>query len=161
MRWDDISDGVWTIASEDREKGNAGQLKLPQLALDIMEAQPRIHGNPFVFASGTKKHFNSWSQRKDEFDEKLPDIAPWVIHDLRRTARSLMSRKEANVRPDIAERVLGHAISGVEGVYDRHDYFEEKADAVNKLAVLIEKILNPPEGNVVAMTKHHRNQNIS
>jgi integrase len=34
-----------------------------------------------------------------------------VIHDLRRTARSLLSR--TGVRPDIAERVLGHAIAGV------------------------------------------------
>ena len=36
-----------------------------------------------------------------------------------------MSR--AGVRPDIAERVLGHIIPGVEGVYDRHHYTEEKA----------------------------------
>ena len=54
----------------------------------------------------------------------------WQLHDLRRTARSLMSR--AGVRPDIAERVLGHAISGVEGVYDRHPYRDEKADALRR-----------------------------
>ena len=59
----------------------------------------------------------------------------WVVHDLRRTARSLMSR--AGVRPDIAERVLGHAISGVEGIYDRHDYRAEKAEALAKLAALV------------------------
>ena len=52
----------------------------------------------------------------------------WTIHDLRRTARSLMAR--AGVRPDIAERVLGHAIAGVEGVYDRHTYTDEKAEAL-------------------------------
>ncbi len=57
-----------------------------------------------------------------------------------------MSR--AGIRPDIAERVLGHVISGVEGVYDRHAYFEEKADALAKLAALIEIILNPPADNV-------------
>ena len=31
-----------------------------------------------------------------------------------------MSR--AGVRPDVSERVMGHAIEGVEGVYDRHSY---------------------------------------
>ena len=75
-------------------------------------------------------------------------IASWVIHDLRRTARSLMAR--AGVRPDVAERVMGHAIQGVEGVYDRHHYREEKATALRKLASLIERIVNPVE-NVVAL----------
>jgi hypothetical protein len=47
------------------------------------------------------------------------------------------------VRPDIAERVLGHAIKGVEGIYDRHAYFDEKADALKKLAALIDAIVHP------------------
>ena len=48
-----------------------------------------------------------------------------------------MSR--AGVRPDVAERVLGHAIAGVEGVYDRHSYLDEKAHALRALASLIGK----------------------
>ena len=72
-----------------------------------------------------------------------------MLHDLRRTARSLMSR--AGVRPDISERVLGHVIKGVEGVYDRHSYTEEKAHALKALAGLIEKIINPPADNVVSL----------
>jgi hypothetical protein len=46
-----------------------------------------------------------------------------------------MSR--AGVRPDIAERVLGHVQGGVLGIYDRHQYRDEKADALKKLAALI------------------------
>lgn len=71
----------------------------------------------------------------------------WKLHDLRRTARSLMSR--AGVRPDIGERCLGHAVGGVEGIYDRHHYRDEMADALRRLAALIERIVNPPAGNVV------------
>jgi integrase len=66
-------------------------------------------------------------------------FSPWVIHDLRRTARSLMSR--AKVPRDHAERVLGHAIPGVEGVYDRHSYQTEKGEALAKLANLVAKIV--------------------
>ena len=76
-------------------------------------------------------------------------MEPWVIHDLRRTARSLLSR--AGVRPDISERVLGHAIAGVEGVYDRHSYDAEKADALNRLAALVGSIVNPPKDKVVQL----------
>jgi integrase len=94
--------------------------------------------------------FNSFSQRKAELDKKLK-IEPWTIHDLRRTAKSLMAR--VGVRPDTSERVLGHAISGVEGVYDRHDYDAEKADALKRLADIVDNIINPPAGKVVALRR--------
>ena len=151
MKWDDVADGVWTIARGDREKGTAGKLKLPQMAINIIEAQPRFDENPYVFAARGKGPFNSWSQRKEELNEKLPEMPPWVVHDLRRTARSLMSR--VNVRPDIAERVLGHAIPGVEGIYDRHHYDDQKAEALKQLAGLVEKIIDPSKGNVVPLRK--------
>jgi hypothetical protein len=63
----------------------------------------------------------------------------WTMHDLRRTARSLLAR--AGVGDQVAERVLGHAIAGVQDVYNRHNYVEEKADALARLAALIEEIV--------------------
>jgi FixJ family two-component response regulator len=63
------------------------------------------------------------------------------LHDLRRTSRSLMSR--AGVPADTAERVLGHALPGIRGVYDRHAYKAEKADALRRLATLPGTILIP------------------
>ena len=111
MKWSDISDdGVWTIPSEKREKSNAGSLQLPQVVLDIINGQPKFAGNVHVFAAVKGDGpFNAFSQRKRELDEKI-SMPHWTIHDLRRTARSLLSR--AGVRPDISERVLGHAIPG-------------------------------------------------
>ena len=44
---------------------------------------------------------------------------------------------------------MGHVIGGVEGVYDRHRYDVEKGIALAKLAALIERIVNVPEGDVV------------
>ena len=52
MRWQDIAiDGTWSIPAEKREKGNAGELVLPEIALDIIKAQSRIIDNPYVFAA--------------------------------------------------------------------------------------------------------------
>jgi integrase len=162
MKWSDLKDDVWTIAVEDREKGTPGTLKLPPVALDLINAQPRIAGNPFVFAGRHRWRlrstmrpagppaFNSFAQRKAELNQMLPKMPPWVLHDLRRSAKSLMAR--AGVRPDISERVLGHAIIGVEGVYDQYTYDAEKGDALNRLARLIESILDPSKGeNVVQL----------
>src|SRR5262249_7110430 len=63
----------------------------------------------------------------------------FTLHDLRRTARSLMSR--ASINADIAERCLGHVIPGVRGVYDRHEYQREKKLAFEALASLILRIV--------------------
>jgi hypothetical protein len=81
--------------------------------------------------------------RKVDSKAKLPG---WVIHDLRRTARSLMSR--AGVPPRHAEMALGHVVAGVEGVYDRHRYLDEKQQAFEALAAQIDRILNPQD-NVI------------
>ena len=150
MCWPDVSpDGTWTIRTAAREKGNPGSLVLPKLVLDIIAAQPRFASNAHVFAGIGAGATNNFGRAKKSLDEAT-GVTGWTIHDLRRTARSLMSR--AGVRPDVGERVLGHAIPGVGGVYDRHSYDLEKADALRRLATLIERIVNPPEGNVVALT---------
>jgi integrase len=149
LRWDDIdAKGVWTIRAEEREKGNPGRLPLPKLALDIVQAQPRFVGNPYVFAGKDGHALRRNSDSKIKLDAKC-GIEDWRLHDLRRTARSLMSR--AGIQSEIAERVLGHAIGGVEGIYNRHSYDAEKADALRKLAALIERIVEPPSENVVAL----------
>ncbi|MEQ9640583.1 MAG: integrase family protein [Alphaproteobacteria bacterium] len=170
MKWEDITtNGEWRIATEEREKGTAGTLLLPDAASAIIQAQVQIADNPYVFAGRGAGHFQGYSPCKRAFDKRILETlreaaakrgddpetiqAPptWVIHDLRRTARSLMAR--AGVRPDIAERVMGHAIAGVEGVYDRHSYYDEKADALKKLAGLLDQIVKPLVVNAVELPR--------
>jgi integrase len=147
MRWDDVSiDGTWSIPIGAREKSNAGELVLPDMAVEIVRRQPRFVSNPYVFAGRNGSPTRNFHGPRDALREALGTGADWTLHDLRRTARSLMSR--AGVRPDIAERVLGHAIRGVEGVYDRHSYLTEKSHALKALAGLISTILEPSDSKV-------------
>jgi integrase len=143
LRWDDIKDGAWTIRTEAREKGNPGKLKLPQLALDVINAQSRFVGNPHVFAgkSGAPAATLFSGTYKSDFD-KLAGVTGWRLHDLRRTARSLLSR--AKVQTEISERVLGHTQGELIEIYDQHKYEDEMADALTKLAELIKQIVGPP-----------------
>jgi hypothetical protein len=81
----------------------------------------------------------------------------WTHHDLRRTARSLLPR--AGVNADIAERCIGHIIGGVRGVYDRYEYLDEKREAFEKLAALVDRIINPPAAdNVIPMPERRVSQ---
>jgi integrase len=142
MKWEDVSvDGHWKIQSEAREKGTGIELTLPKQAINILRAQPRYCNSPYVFSGRADKPISGYHKRKAQIDAKA-QIEPWVFHDLRRTARSLMSR--AGVRPEVAERVLGHSVGGVEGIYDRHGYLEEKAEALRLLAELVESIVATP-----------------
>jgi integrase len=141
MRWSDLDQDEWLIPHAEREKGTAGSLVLPNAALAIINSQPRFASNPYVFAGFGGGCIQGMSKRKAQFDAKLNGVAAWTIHDLRRTARSLMAR--AGTLNEIAERVLGHAIGGVHGIYNRHEYREEKAHALRALSGLIENILRP------------------
>jgi integrase len=147
MRWSDISaDGTWTIREGHRAKGTGGILKLPKMALDIIRQQPRFASNDLVFAH-CQSNLDRFKKRLDE----MSGVDGYVLHDLRRTAQSLLSR--ASIRPDISERVLGHARKGVEGIYDHHPFTAEKGKALADLAKLIKTILaGPSDGkNVVPL----------
>jgi integrase len=72
----------------------------------------------------------------------------WSLHDLRRTARTLMSR--AGVNPDHAERALNHEIRGIRKVYDWHAFIREKQLAFEALAAQIDRILQSAD-NVVTL----------
>lgn len=157
MKRRDVVDSVWTIPEQHREKGHIGAVTLPKMAFDIIEAQPIIAGNDHVFpAAKGKGPLASFSRGKKELDALLPkDMPGWVLHDLRRTARSLLSK--IGIPRDLAERVLGHTSGGVEAIYDRYKYVPEKSDALQKLAVHVSLIINPPDKtNVVPMRKRSR-----
>lgn len=159
----EIEGDLWTIPG-DRYKNKLDHvIPLSAQARALIGDKPEgFKGNSwFVFSStGGKRPFSGFSKSKRDLDaaiakarkaenrEKMPR---WTLHDLRRTARSLMSR--AKVPADHAERALGHVIGGVRETYDRYEYMDEKRDAFEKLAGLVDLILNPPKGNVVPLER--------
>lgn len=74
---------------------------------------------------------SGWSKYKKAFDKPL-EIAPYTLHDLRRTYSSNLARIGAPIH--VTEKLLNHVsgtISGVAAVYNRHNYFEEMRDAIH------------------------------
>jgi len=154
MRRSEFDGDIWTIPNERAKNNRPNIVPLPVTTLALIAALP-AYGD-FVFGTTGRSPFSGFSKRKTELDRRMKlELAEpakwkdWVTHDLRRTARSLMSR--AGVRPEIAERVLNHVISGVQGVYDRHDYAVEKRAALEALDALIARIVDP-SANVIDIT---------
>lgn len=154
MRWQEIDGAAWTIPGERYKTGLPTVVPLTAAVLDQL-GPARRSGFVLTTTNGDRP-FSGFSKAKAELDARIAAICRrerrmpmpnWRLHDLRRTARSLMSR--AGVPSDIAERVLGHKIPGVRGVYDRHAYLAERRDALERLANIVACILQPAEGNVV------------
>jgi integrase len=155
MRAEEIDGDTFIIPAERYKTGIPNAVPLTAEALRWIG--DREAG--FMFSTtGGKRPFSGYSKAKNELDAviarqrkaaRLKPMPDWRLHDLRRTARSLMSR--VGVSSDIAEMVLGHKLSGVRGVYDRHSYAAEKREALEKLAGLIGLILNPPKDNVIQL----------
>jgi integrase len=159
-------DGIWEISAERYKTKRQNFVPLSKAALAVIEAQPKLDDCDYMFPSRAKTPYSGFGKSKAKLDEavltsmnkrakkgtKIGALPNWTLHDLRRTAKTLMVR--AGVRPDISERVLGHVIAGVEGTYDRHSYADEKRDALEKLAAMIEHILNPLPSKVETLGEH-------
>lgn len=167
------ADGIWTIPAERYKTKRPNHVPLSATARGVFDTQwdivkpkgkkKHIAGQApkelpqFVFPSSAGTAFSAFSKGKLALDAavrkamqdaagadgEITPIPNWTLHDLRRTAKTLMSR--GGVRPDISERVLGHVIGGVEGTYDRHHWTDEKRDALEKLAGIILAIVAPAE----------------
>jgi len=149
----------WTIPQERYKTGLELVLPLSPAAQDVLDKVPRVGKAGFVFTTDGKHPISGFSQFKRAFDADMltelrkqnpeANLPRWTLHDLRRTARSLMSR--AGVPSDHAERCLGHVLPGVRGTYDRYEYMTEKKRAFEALAALVDRTINPPAGNVAIL----------
>jgi integrase len=76
--------------------------------------------------------FNGWSKAKAQLDQKA-QIAPWTLHDLRRTYATGLQR--LGVKLEVIEALLNHVSgtrAGIIGVYQRHHYRDEMREAVER-----------------------------
>ena len=155
----ELDGDTWTIPVARYKSKTAHSIPLSKAARDVLATCPVIGSAGYLFTINGRKPA-SYINPKKRFDDlmraELAKLEPsaelerWTIHDLRRTARTLLSR--AGVSADIAERCLGHVIPGVRGIYDRHRFEEEKRVAFEALAAQIERIVDP-QPNVVALDR--------
>jgi integrase len=147
---------IWTLPAERNKKTKPPRPLVRPLsgaALAVIAGIKHRADSDMVFVEEGERGrrvASNFGGLKKQFDQRC-GIRGWRLHDLRRTARSLMSR--AGVNADHAERCLGHVIGGVRGTYDRYEYFEEKRHAFEALAALIETITAPQGEKIIPMRR--------
>ncbi|HMA75491.1 MAG TPA: integrase arm-type DNA-binding domain-containing protein [Xanthobacteraceae bacterium] len=132
--WAEVTDSVWTVPAARMKQGLDHVVPLSALAL--AEMKPNNH--QWIFTVSGDRGLTNFAVYKTNLD-KASGVKDWRLHDLRRTARSLLGR--AGVPAEIAERCLAHVPGGVQGRYDRYEYLPEKRDALERLAKLIGEVV--------------------
>ncbi len=143
----DLATGLWEIPAERMKMGGGHVVPLTPRARKLIEELKILGGGSemlFPTRRIPKGRRRASHMGNDTLNRALSDLiaedrlAPFTVHDLRRTARTILAREGVN--PMIAELCLGHTIKGVAGVYDRHDYLEKRREALEKLGEHIETL---------------------
>jgi len=117
----------------------------------LLDTLPIIGNGQYLFPA-SREHvrgkpttvFNGWGKAKAAFDDKLADVAPWTLHDLRRTFSTRMA--ELGIRQLHVEKLLNHISGGEQSaiaqVYNQYDYMPEMRDAVQKYEAHLQSLLS-------------------
>src|SRR5262249_48284750 len=98
----DLAQKQIVLPAQRVKNGREFTLPLSAQALAILARQPRRNSSDFIFA---ERGFNDWDRCKARVDLRI-GIAPYRLHDLRRSAATYMG--EFGVLPHIVEAVLNH-----------------------------------------------------
>jgi integrase len=153
MQWKHVhlDRAVWTIPGEFTKNGRKHTVPLSSLALEMLKHLPRFTKGDYVWTTTSgDKPINGFSKQKETIDEAIKakrlesgitdDMDAWVVHDLRRTAVTLMA-KDCKVLPHVLTRVINHISEThrdeskvLRKVYDQYGYFDEKRAALQSWA---------------------------
>jgi integrase len=147
-------DGLWLTIPKAKTKNarraNATDMRTPLVgrAETIIRRRMGVYGKGALFPSGaggsvsqkviqTDVWFHQpYSTTRSNWERPRLPVSHWSPHDLRRTVRTMLAA--LGVRAEVAEAVLGHTPPGIIGIYDRHQYGEEKREALTLLDAELE-----------------------
>jgi integrase len=160
MTWAELSEDLatWTIPATRTKNGIPHLVPLSQPARELLHALPSdrpgdVQGAhqraklALVFPGERGTPFSGWSKAKSALDT-ASGVSGWWLHDLRRTLATGLQR--LGVRLEVTEAVLNHlsgSRAGVIGIYQRHDWAEEKRSALDAWSA---HLLAAAEGRLTA-----------
>jgi integrase len=146
MSWSELRDfgsnhPLWEIPGHRTKNKRVHLVPLSPVACRLLSALPHVSDLIFTTTgdtpmSGFGKVKARLETRIDAFRDVdgLQPMAPWTLHDLRRTMVTVMNEK-LGISPHIVEAVVNHvsglAKAGVAGVYNRALYLEHRRQALN------------------------------
>jgi integrase len=155
MRWDelDLERGWWILSAARSKGGRENRVPLCGAAIALLEGLRANSQSDFVFAghrdlTRSTTAVGRWVKR---VRQRAAIAEPWRLHDLRRTTASGLA--QLGVERLVISRILGHAESGITGIYDRHNYGPEQHAALTRWEHRLQRIVagEPAPSKVVEL----------
>jgi integrase len=155
LQWSEIQDHELIIQGPRRKR--IGRREAPSLLVpltgamrDLLAKQHRWDG-PYVFTSTNgRKPLAGFSDRKKKELDQRSGVSAYILHDLRRTARTHLPA--CGIREDVAEAMIGHVQKGIKKTYNLYDYEVEKRAGFPKWEARLLGIVNKPPSSVEDLT---------
>lgn len=163
----EIRGDLWHLASERTKNKRAHNVPLSGAVLDVLAGVERIEGRPgFIFTTTGNSPVSGFFKARAALAAGMEqaaakergepvEIPRWTFHDLRRTAATGMARLGIPVR--VTEAVLNHVSGtggGIVAVYQRHDYADEKRQALDAWARFVVEVVTGKTGNVLRISDY-------
>ncbi|HER1265287.1 TPA: tyrosine-type recombinase/integrase [Salmonella enterica subsp. enterica serovar 28:e,h:z6] len=168
----DLDNAVWHLGNCERfnvktgkleewnpKNGEAIDIPLPPPAIEWLRELHEISGNSRWLLPARKMQHRMIPHIQEstlpvalaKVRREMPDVPDFTIHDFRRTTRTHLAA--LGVDPVVAERCLNHRIRGVEGIYNRHQYFDERRQALVLWAGLLVALEQGNDYNVTPIKR--------
>jgi integrase len=141
----DLLGALWIIPADRAKNRRAHEVPLSRSALALLVPLWLGREDIMGFGAGADR-FSGWSRAKEALDRRIAQsgftMAPWRLHDLRRTAATRMA--DLGVLPHVIEAVLTHVSghrAGIAGIYNRASYRADKREALDRWAKHIEFVV--------------------
>lgn len=137
----DLANEVWHLPGSRAKNGDDIDIPLPQPVIEWIKEIRLFAGDSRWLIPARRAQTASHISRATlnmvmpSVMKEMSGVEPFSIHDLRRTMRTPMAG--LGIDPLIAERCLNHKIPGIEGIYNRHQYFNERKAALAQWADLL------------------------
>ena len=170
----DLQRGIWTLMPSRTKTNSFIEIPLPrQVILWLQETMLLACGSANLFPARRIVTKKNGQPHKNRFEHVSPDtlnvaltrlplkgIEHFTVHDMRRTARTQLA--SLGVDPFVAERALNHKVRGRQGIYDRHDYFFEREQALTLWSELLGSISRgePVDFSKATLSRTHQDTNI-
>ncbi|MDP2782976.1 MAG: tyrosine-type recombinase/integrase [Sulfurimicrobium sp.] len=155
----DLDKAVWYLPAERTKTSAPIDIPLSKPAVECLRKLIELGCSSDYLLPARKRqermlphiHENTLNVAMSKVKPMLGDMENFCIHDFRRTARTHLAA--LGVSSHVAERCLNHKIEGVEGIYNQHDYFAERSDALVKWAGFLEACEAGKDWNVIPMRR--------
>jgi integrase len=154
----DLDDAVWHLPGERTKTGAAIDIPLSRQAVEVLRELVRL-GTESKWLLPARKMQTRMIPHIDpntlnaalrkSVAPLMKGCEPFSPHDFRRTARTHL--EALGVQPHVAERCLNHKVKGIEGVYNRHDYFDERKAGLQAWSDLLSELEEGGSQKVVAI----------